>query len=215
MLNVVLIGPPGVGKGTQAVMLAEKIGMMHISTGDMLRSAIASGSELGKKVEAVLAAGELVSDDLMVVLIRERLESDEARGGWLLDGFPRTVAQAEALQELLEEIDQTIHAVVEMTIPDEVILKRLTGRLTCRNCGATTHIAKVPEGVDGPCPVCGEKNLYIRDDDREETIRTRLEVYRHSTDPVVEVLGRHYPLRKVSGHGTPEEVSTRLRSVLG
>ncbi len=215
MLNVVLIGPPGVGKGTQAVMLAEKLEMLHISTGDMLRAAIRSGSELGKKVEAVLAAGELVSDDLMVNLIRERLESEEARAGWLLDGFPRTVAQAEALQELLDEIDQTIHAVVEMTIPDEVILERLTGRLTCRSCGATTHVSRVPDGLESACPVCREKTLFIRDDDREETIRTRLEVYRHSTDPVVQVLGRHYPLRKVSGHGTPEEVGTRLRDVLG
>jgi adenylate kinase len=215
VLNVVLIGPPGVGKGTQAVMLAERTGMVHISTGDMLRAAIHSGSELGKKVEAVLAAGELVSDDLMVELIRERLESDEARGGWLLDGFPRTVAQAEALEELLDDIDQTIHAVVEMTVPDEVVINRLAGRLTCRQCGATTHVSEVPDGVAAPCPVCHEKALFVRDDDREETIRARLGVYRHSTDPVIEVLGRHYPLRKVSGHGTPQEVATRLRSVLG
>jgi adenylate kinase len=102
-----------------------------------------------------------------------------------------------------------------MTVPDEVVINRLAGRLTCRQCGATTHVSEVPDGVAAPCPVCHEKALFVRDDDREETIRARLGVYRHSTDPVIEVLGRHYPLRKVSGHGTPQEVATRLRSVLG
>jgi adenylate kinase len=215
VLNVVLIGPPGVGKGTQAVILAEKFEMVHISTGDMLRAAIRGGSELGRQVEAVLTAGELVSDDLIVALIRERLESDEARQGWLLDGFPRTVAQAEALKELLDELEQTIHAVVEMTVSDEVLVRRLTGRLTCRACGATTHRSKVADGERSPCPTCGEPGLYQREDDTEATVRARLEVYRRSTDPVVQVLGRHYPLRKVSGDGTPREVAERLQGVLG
>lgn len=215
MLNVVLIGPPGVGKGTQAGILAKRFEMEHISTGDMLRAAVRSGSELGKRVEAVLAAGELVSDDLMVALIRERLEGDAADTGWLLDGFPRTVAQAEALKELLDELEQTIHAVVEMTVPDEVLVGRLTGRLTCRACGATTHRTRVEEGEQSPCPDCGQRELYQREDDTETTVRARLEVYRQSTDPVVEVLGRHYPLRKVSGDGTPQEVAERLNGVLG
>ena len=215
MLNVVLIGPPGVGKGTQAVIMAKKYEMKHISTGNILRAAVHGGSELGKQVEAVLAAGELVPDDLMVDLIREQLLSDEARLGWLLDGFPRTVAQAEVLQELLEELDQTIHAVVEMTVPDKVLVDRLAGRLTCESCGATTHVSRVTDGVESPCPVCNEKALFVREDDHEDTIRARLEVYRHSTDPVVEVLGRNYPLRKVSGDGTPQEVSARLGSVVG
>jgi len=215
VLNVVLIGPPGVGKGTQAVVLAKKFEMEHISTGNMLRAAVHRGNELGKQVEAVLAAGDLVSDDLMVALIREKLVSDEARNGWLLDGFPRTVAQAEALNELLDELEQTIHAVVEMTVPDEVLVGRLTGRLTCRSCGATTHRSKVAEGEQSPCPECGQRELFVREDDTEATVRARLEVYRHSTDPVVEVLGRHYPLRKVSGDGTPEVVAERLCGVLG
>ena len=215
MLNVVLIGPPGAGKGTQAVILVEKYEMVHISTGNILRAAIHDGSELGQKVEAVLATGELVSDDLIEDLIREQLTSDEARLGWLMDGFPRTVAQAEVLQELLEDLDQTIHAVVEMTVPDKVLVGRLAGRLTCESCGATTHVSKVTDGADSPCPVCNEKALFVRDDDHEDTIRARLEVYRHSTDPVVEVLGRNYPLRQVSGDGTPQEVSARLCSVVG
>ena len=214
-MNVVLMGPPGVGKGTQAVKLAERFEMVHIATGNMLRAAVQDGSELGRQVAAVLKAGHLVSDDLMVEMIRHRLSLEDASAGWLMDGFPRTVKQVEALRELLDELDQTIHAVVLMAVPDDVIVGRLAGRLTCQACGATTSQAAVRDGEESACPTCGERKLYVRDDDREDTVRERLEVFRRQTDPVAEVLGRHYPLRKVSGLGTPQEVTERLTGVLG
>ena len=214
-MNVVLMGPPGVGKGTQAAKLAARFEMVHIATGNMLRAAVQDGSELGKQVSAVLTMGHLVSDDLMVEMIRHRLTQQDVTAGWLMDGFPRTVKQVEALRELLDELDQTIHAVVLMTVPDDVIVGRLAGRLTCQACGATTSQTAVRDGEKSACPTCGERKLYVRDDDREDTVRKRLEVFRRQTDPVAEVLGRYYPLCKVSGFGTPQEVTERLTGVLG
>jgi len=214
-VNVVLMGPPGVGKGTQAAKLVDRYQMLHISTGNILRSAVHSDSELGRQVASVLKSGQLVPDDLMVDLIRECLTQEEARLGWLMDGFPRTVNQAEALHVVLEELDQTIHAVVVMSVPDEVVVARLAGRVPCRACGATTSLAALVDGLESPCPVCGRRALFVRDDDREETVRRRLEVYRQQTDPVVAVLERLYPVRRVSGFGTMHEVTERLHGVLG
>ncbi len=214
-MNVVLMGPPGAGKGTQAAGLAARHDLLYIATGNILRSAVHSGTTLGKQVASVLSAGQLVSDELMVGLIRARLEQDDARCGWLLDGFPRTVRQAEALRELLDELDQTIHVVVVITVPDEEIIGRLAGRLTCRACGATTNRRTLSAGQEAPCPVCGERALFVRNDDREETVRERLQIYRRSTDPVIAVLQRLYPLRQVSGLGTPLDVAERLHGVLG
>ena len=214
-MNVVLMGPPGVGKGTQAAGLVKRYGMLHISTGNILRAAVRDGSELGRQVASVLKAGQLVSDDLMVVLIRENLARDEARCGWLMDGFPRTVPQAEALHGLLDEVDQTVHAVVVMAVPDEVVVSRLAGRVTCKACGATTSQNALIAGLDTPCPHCGQRALFVRDDDREETVRERLAVFWRQTDPVVTVLEKLYPVRRVSGLGTPHEVAERLHGVLG
>lgn len=214
-MNVVLIGPPGVGKGTQATGLSQRFEMVHIATGNILRAAVHDQSELGKQVAQVLRSGQLVSDDLMVDLIRKRLAEDDAQQGWLMDGFPRTVAQAEALTGLLEELDQTIHAVIRMSVPDDVIVARLAGRLSCHTCSATTSREQVPEGEGGACPTCGARDLFVRDDDREETIRERLAVFQAQTDPAVALLGRQYPLREVSGVGTTQEVAERLNGVLG
>jgi adenylate kinase len=214
-VNVVLMGPPGAGKGTQAARLAARHEMLYIATGNILRAAVHSGTTLGKQVADVLSSGQLVSDELMVGLIRNRLEQDDARRGWLMDGFPRTVAQAEALRQLLDELDQTIHAVVVMEVPHEVLIARLAGRLNCRACGATTSRQSLADGDRSPCPACGERALFVRNDDQEETVRERLEVYQRQTDPVVAVLRRLYPLRQVSGLGTPQEVAERLHGVLG
>ncbi len=213
-MNVVLMGPPGVGKGTQAATLSERFGMVHIATGNILRAAVHDASELGKQVAEVLNAGKLVSDDLMIDLIRKHLAEDGARHGWLMDGFPRTVAQAEALVQTLDDLGQRPDAVIRMTAPDAVIVGRLSGRLSCHTCSATTSRDQVPGGEDGACPYCGAHDLFVRNDDREETVRERLALHRAQTDPAADALGRHYPLREVSGMGTPEEVAERLRGVL-
>ena len=211
-MNVVIMGPPGCGKGTQsgAIVAAQKV--VHISTGDMLRAAVAGGSELGRKVEAVMAAGELVSDALMMEIIKERLQQEDARGGWLLDGFPRTVPQAEGLVGLLAEIGQGIDRVLVLEVPDDEIVRRLGGRLTCRACGAVT--SSIRGGPPAACPACGAEALYTRDDDSEETIRRRLEVYRARTRPAAERLGQEFELATIDGRGTPEEVTQRIQGVL-
>jgi adenylate kinase len=211
-VNVIIMGPPGCGKGTQAAGIVESQQVVHISTGDMLRAAVKSGSELGRRVEAILAAGELVSDELMMDIIRDRLQQPDARRGWLLDGFPRTMPQAEGLVGLLAEISQTVGAVVSLEVPDEEIIERLSGRLTCRECGTTTSRKAVPDGKT--CPQCGAAALYQRDDDKEETVRNRLGVYRGKTYPAAELLGRHYPLKRIDGLGTPAEIAKRITGAL-
>jgi adenylate kinase len=214
-MNVIIMGPPGCGKGTQADGIVENLGVVHISTGDMLRAAVGSGSELGRKVEAVMQAGELVSDALMMDIIRDRLQQPDARErGWLLDGFPRTVPQAEGLLELLSEIGQEVGAVVTLEVPDEEIVRRLSGRLTCRECGNVTHRDALGAGDRAACPRCGAEALYQRDDDKEATIRNRLKVYRTKTYPSAERMGEKYPLRRIEGTGTPDEVAQRIRGVL-
>lgn len=213
-MNIVIMGPPGCGKGTQADGIVEAQKIVHISTGDMLRVAVKSGSPLGRKVEAVMAAGELVSDDLMIEIIKERLQQVDAQGGWLLDGFPRTMVQAEALPGLLDEIGQTIDAVVALDVPDEEIVSRLSGRMTCRECGKVTSVGNlVPDRLD-VCPACGKSALYQRDDDKEETVRRRLEVFRAQTWPATDKLGEKYSLKLVAGLGDPAEVAQRIAGVL-
>jgi adenylate kinase len=190
------------------------LNVVHISTGDMLRAAVKSGSELGRRVEAVMAAGELVSDDLMMDIIKERLQQDDAKGGWLLDGFPRTVAQAEGLVTLLDEIGQDVGAVVSLEVDDQEIIQRLSGRLTCRECGFVTSRQNLDAAEPDRCPQCGARALYQRDDDREETVRNRLEVYRTKTYPAAAVLGKRFRLERVDGVGAPAEVTQRIRGVL-
>jgi adenylate kinase len=163
-----------------------------------------------------MQAGDLVSDDLMMEIIRERLQQADARErGWLLDGFPRTVPQAEGLMRLLEEIDQPVGAVVSLEVPDEEIVRRLSGRLTCRECGAVTHRDAVDAAAATTCSRCAAPALYQRDDDKEETVRNRLEVYRTKTYPAAATLGERYPLQRIEGTGTPTEVGQRIEDVLG
>jgi adenylate kinase len=213
-MNVIIMGPPGCGKGTQADRIVADHGVTHISTGDMLRAAVKSGSDLGRRVEAVLAAGELVSDDLMMELIRDRLQQDDARGGWLLDGFPRTVVQAEGLVALLGEIGRPVDAVISLEVPDEEIVRRLSGRLTCPECGNVTNKYATSVAEGDTCPRCGKGKLIQRADDREETVRNRLQVYRQKTYPAAEVLGRHYRLARIEGLGAPQEVGARIADAL-
>ncbi len=213
-MNVIIMGPPGCGKGTQAAAIVADWSVVHISTGDMLRAAVKSGSALGKQVEAILAAGNLVSDGLMMDLIRDRLQQSDAGEGWLLDGFPRTVPQAEGLVALLAEIRQPVDAVVSLEVPDEEIVARLSGRLTCRECGHTTNTSALDPAAGDRCPQCGARALYQREDDKEETVRNRLLVYREKTYPAAAALGRHYPLKRVNGLGAPAEVSQRIQGAL-
>jgi adenylate kinase len=215
-MNVILVGPPGSGKGTQAKELADRFDLRHLSTGDLLRAAVRGGSELGRRVEGILAAGELVPDALMTEIVTERLRA--LPDGWLLDGFPRTVPQADALIALLDELGREPPAVIALEVPDEEIVRRLAGRLSCADCGAVTSRAAA-EAAGGPgqplrCPRCGGTRLATRDDDREETVRNRLSVFGTQTRPAAERLGRRYPLARVDGSGAPADVAQRITGAL-
>lgn len=184
MTNLILLGPPGAGKGTQAKRLVDERGMVQLSTGDMLREAMASGSELGKKVKDVMARGDLVSDDIVIGLIGEKLD-EGAEGGFIFDGFPRTLAQADALEAAIAAAGQKIDAVIEMRVDDAALAERVTGRYTCGNCGAVYHDKTRPTKVEGVCDACGSTDLRRRPDDTEEALRNRLMEYYKKTSPLI------------------------------
>jgi len=210
-VNVILMGPPGCGKGTQAEMLVSAKGLAHVSTGNILRSAVRRDSGLGRKVESILETGELVSDDLMVEVMRDALSAVKPDRGWLLDGYPRNAAQAETLVELLDELGQVADAVIVIRVPDEEIVSRLAGRLTCMVCGFVTGRTAYEPGDE--CPKCGHE-MVVRDDDRPETVRNRLQVFNKRTNPAVEILKRRYPVAVVDGVGSPVEISQKVALVL-
>jgi len=207
--RLIMLGPPGAGKGTQAQRLVEELGVPQVSTGDMLRAARRSDSELGRKAAEYMDAGELVPDDVVIGIVEERLGSDERSGGFVLDGFPRTVEQAKALAEMEVEVD----AVVNLEVSEEEVVRRLSGRLHCPDCGAAYHEEFDPPERSGVCDECGA-SLEQRDDDRPEVVRERLEEYRSKTEPLVEFYRRRELLVTVDGEGTPDEVATRVRSAL-
>jgi adenylate kinase len=182
---LILMGPPGAGKGTQASRIAEDGGLCKISTGDLLRAALAAGSELGRKAEQTMKAGELVSDDVILGLVDEVLDRPECSGGAVFDGFPRTVEQAGGLDDLLEERGEEIGAVVAIEVPEEELVARLSGRRICKNCGKMYHLRFDPPREEGRCDACGG-DLYQRPDDRPETVQRRLAVYREETRPVLD-----------------------------
>jgi adenylate kinase len=206
--GLVLIGPPGAGKGTQAKMLQARLGVAHISSGDLLRAAIAEDSEKGRRAKEFMDRGDLVPDTLVVALIEERLDR-EANREFLLDGFPRTVAQAEILAAMLADRHGCISAALSLEVPREELVARLSGRRTCRTCGAMFHLVFDPPKVAGRCDRCGGE-LYQRDDDNEDTIRARLEVFDRQTQPVLDFYARQGKLRAVQGCGTPAEVLERV-----
>ncbi len=213
MRNVVLMGPPGGGKGTQAEKLVETHGLVHLSTGEILRAAVRSFDELGSKVEAILAAGELVPDELMMDVLRDALAAVPAdSAGWLLDGFPRTAPQAEGLIGVLESAGLEAPLVIEITVPDEEIVSRLSGRLTCNSCSHVTGRGETTEGDD--CNRCSDGKLYMRTDDKPETVRNRLAVFREKTEPAKAVLAASWNLVGVDGLGSPDEVTERIAGVL-
>jgi adenylate kinase len=214
-VRVVLLGPPGAGKGTQARMLEKRLGVPQIASGDLLRAAVRERSPLGLQAKSYMDKGALVPDDLVFKIIEERLSRPDAASGFILDGFPRTVAQAETLAEMLaarggERLDK----VVAIIVPDDEIVKRISGRRTCRNCGAMYHAIYDPPRNQDLCNNCNGE-LYLRDDDAEDTVRMRLQVYDDATRPLLEHYGRLGLLSKVDGLGSPDDVQRRVIESLG
>jgi adenylate kinase len=210
MMRIVLLGAPGSGKGTQAQRLQAKYGVPQVSSGDLLRDAVARGTELGKQAKAVMDAGQLVSDDIVLGLIRERLSRPDAAQGFILDGFPRNIEQAKSLNALLDELGQPLDAVLLMEVRNETLMKRLAGRRICQKCGTVYNIHTLPEGVT-TCAKDGTE-LYQRPDDKEEVIGKRLEVYDQQTKPLIEHYSKIGLLRTVAGEGELDEVSERMEA---
>ena len=213
-MNIVFLGPPGAGKGTQAKRITEKYGIPQISTGDMFREHLSKGTELGKKAKEYMEKGQLVPDEIVLGMVEERLKQPDCERGFLLDGFPRTVPQAEALDEMLNKWGKKIDYAIAIEVPDEELVKRLTGRRTCKNCGMMYHIIFKPPKEDNRCDACGGE-LYQRADDNEETVRNRLKVYHESTAPLIDYYERKGVLYRVDGLGGIEEIFERIVKVLG
>jgi adenylate kinase len=207
-MNLIFLGAPGAGKGTLATLLSKDYGIPQISTGDLFRAAVKEGSELGKKVKGIMEKGELVPDSLTVELVKERLGKPDAQQGYILDGFPRTVAQADALAEF-----QKIDAVINFSISDELVIRRLSGRRVCRSCGAIYHIENMPPKVEGTCDRCGGE-LYIRDDDKIESIKNRLRVYKEQTEPLIAYYREKELLREIDSSTSPEDSLRQIKSLL-
>jgi len=213
-MNIILLGPPGAGKGTQARILTESRGMVQLSTGDMLRAAKDSGSEMGKIVADVMARGALVTDEIVIGLIREQLETVKA-AGFIFDGFPRTLAQADALGALLVEKGESLDAVIEMEVDDEALIGRITARSTCAGCGEVYNDNTKPIPADGKCVNCGKENQFIRRaDDNEESLRTRLMEYYKKTSPLIGYYYAKGQLAKVDGLGEIDSVKAAISGVL-
>jgi adenylate kinase len=211
-MQIVLLGMPGAGKGTQAARIRDEFGLPHISTGDMFRAAAAMGTALGAKVKGYLDSGMLVPDDVTIEVVRERLSQPDAANGFLLDGFPRTLAQAEALDAMLRDLGRDLSAALYIHVPQEVLLSRMTGRRICRKCGATYHVVFQPPKQEGVCDRCGGE-LYQRSDDTEEAVKTRLQQYAH-TAPLVEYYRKRELLRQVDGQRPIDEVYAQVRAIL-
>jgi len=213
MVNIILLGPPGAGKGTQAKRLVDERDMVQLSTGDMLREAKSSGSEMGRRVAEVMARGELVTDEIVIGLIREKL-TGEAGGGFIFDGFPRTLKQADALGELLTDLGQGLDAVIEMQVDDAALVERITGRFTCSSCGAVYHDRTKPTKVADICDVCGSDDLVRRADDNEDALRTRLMEYYKKTSPLIGYYYAKGDLRSVDGLAEMDAVAQAVSEVL-
>lgn len=213
-MNIILLGPPGAGKGTQAQRLQAEKGMVQLSTGDMLRAAVASGSELGKTAKGIMERGELVPDALMVDLIRDRIAQPDAVKGFILDGFPRTEAQAKALDEMLAKAGKKLDRVVEMEVDEKALTERIVGRFTCAKCGAGYHDKFKRPKVEGICDACGSKEFTRRKDDNAETMKTRMAAYRAQTEPLLPYYRARGVLRKVDGMAPMDEVYRQISGVL-
>jgi adenylate kinase len=213
-MNLVLLGPPGAGKGTQAKLLEDSRALVKLSTGDMLRAAVAAGTELGRKAGGIMERGQLVPDNLVIELIAERIDEDKGRG-FILDGFPRTIAQAEALDRLLKERGKTLDLVIVMGVDDEALIERIAGRFACANCGEGYHdVYKMPK-VEGVCDRCGSTQFVRRRDDNEEVVRSRLKAYHAQTEPLIDYYSRQGKVRTVDGMADIGTVAKEIGTALG
>jgi len=213
-MQIIMLGAPGAGKGTQAKMISDKYQIPHISTGDIFRANIKNGTELGKKAKTYMDAGELVPDELVVDLVVDRLTEDDCKEGYILDGFPRTIPQAESLDKALEEKGSKIDYAIDVEVPDENIVNRMSGRRACVGCGATYHIKYAPTKVEGICDRCG-KELILRDDDKPETVKKRLNVYHDQTQPLIDYYNGKGVLKEVDGTVDMNDVFNTITSILG
>ena len=213
-MKIIMLGAPGAGKGTQAKMIAEKCGIPHISTGDIFRANIKNGTELGAKAKEYMDKGLLVPDELVCDLVVDRIQQADCEKGYILDGFPRTIPQAEALEAALNAIEQKLDYAIDINVPDENIINRMSGRRACVGCGATYHVVFNPTKVEGKCDVCGE-SLILRDDDKPETVKKRLDVYHTQTQPLIDFYSARKVLVEVDGTQSMDKVFEDIMKILG
>lgn len=213
-MKIIMLGAPGAGKGTQAQMIADKYNVPHISTGDIFRANIKNGTELGMEAKKYMDQGLLVPDELTVKILLDRVAQDDCKNGYVLDGFPRTIPQANVLEDALNKLGDKIDFAIDVDVPDENIIRRMGGRRACLSCGATYHIEHVPPKAEGICDRCG-KELVLRDDDKPETVKNRLNVYHDQTQPLIEFYGKKGVLKSVDGTVDMQDVFAAIVSILG
>ncbi len=213
-MKIIMLGAPGAGKGTQAKQIADKYAIPHISTGDIFRANLKAGTELGKKAKEYMDQGLLVPDELTCDLVMDRIGQDDCKNGFVLDGFPRTIPQAEALDAALTKINQKMDYAIDVDVPDENIVNRMSGRRACLNCGATYHIVSIPTKAEGVCDRCGSP-VVLRDDDQPETVKKRLDVYHEQTQPLIDYYKEQNILRTVDGTQPMEDVFGAIVEILG
>ncbi len=213
-MKIIMLGAPGAGKGTQAKQIAEKYKIPHVSTGDIFRANIKNGTELGKEAKKYMDAGALVPDELTVRILLDRVAQEDCKNGYVLDGFPRTIPQAEVLDEELGKLNESIDHAINVDVPDEAIVKRMSGRRACPSCGATYHIVSIPPKKEGICDACGGE-LILRDDDKPETVQKRLDVYHEQTQPLEDFYREKGVLKNVNGTRSMEEIFEEIVSILG
>lgn len=213
-MKIIMLGAPGAGKGTQAKMIAEKYTIPHVSTGDIFRANIKNGTELGKKAKTYMDAGQLVPDELTVDLLMDRIAKEDCANGYVLDGFPRTIPQAECLEKALAAKGESIDYAINVEVPDENIVKRMGGRRACVTCGATYHVVHIPPKKEGICDKCGS-SLILRDDDKPETVKNRLNVYHDQTQPLIDFYQKKGVLKEVDGTKDMKDVFGAIVNILG
>ena len=213
-MKLIMLGAPGAGKGTQAKQIADKYSIPHISTGDIFRANIKNGTELGKKAKQYMDQGALVPDELTCDLVMDRIQQDDCKNGFVLDGFPRTIPQAEALDAALGKINEKMDYAIDVDVPDENIVNRMSGRRACLNCGATYHLISIPPKVEGICDRCGSE-IVLREDDKPETVQKRLKVYHEQTQPLIDYYKNQGILKSVDGTQPMDEVFKAIVTILG